>query len=50
MLKKKLYYLLIDFPIIDNIRGDCINNNYFDIYYNNQLLDFKDKNFGQTKK
>lgn len=58
MGKKKLYYLLSNNPIINSDGGDCINelnnikflNNYFDIYYNNQLLDFTVKNLGQTKK
>lgn len=56
-MKKKLYYLLSNKSQIDKIGGDGINeiNNikylsqFYDIYYNNQKLDFNLKNFGQTK-
>ena len=54
---KKLYYLLGNVSQISATGGDGINelnlikflNKYFDVYYNNQRIDFTQENLGQNK-
>ncbi len=54
---KKLYYLLGNVSQISATGGDGINelnlikflNKYFDVYYNNQRIDFTQANLGQNK-
>ena len=55
--KKKIYYLLGKRSKISMTGGDGVNelnnikylSNFYDIYYNNQKLDFTLNDMGQTK-
>jgi len=58
MKKKSIYYLLSNYPTLQPISGNritelsiikCLSLNY-DVYYNNQLVDFSKPNLGLNKK